>query len=133
MGLQTKVQDKGEIVINNVYFQLLLSFDPDIQISTKSKRRFQLLRRIQSRRCRVIQFIGDNAFVSHHSSLFVYHQLKSLVELLQLAHNLADSQQAFQNIERDLDALDCEFIQWLTFAKKVELAQPPSIESVREK
>jgi hypothetical protein len=65
-----------------------------------------MIQTIQTARCKLFTYLGDNEFISHQSSLFVYHQLKNYADLLTLASSEHYNLPLAQIIQKDIDELE---------------------------
>jgi len=55
---------------------------------------------------RVLEFLSLNRFVAHQSALFVYHQLKSYSNLIELASGEKFSEELGVFVEKDVYQLE---------------------------
>jgi len=92
-------------------------FDP----KSLQDQRYKMIQNIQAARCQLFTYLGDHEFISHQTSLFVYHQLKNYADLLTLANSDTFNLPLGKIIQKDLSSLEQEFDKWKPYAEKFEL------------
>jgi hypothetical protein len=78
----------------------------------------QFISKIQHSRVRLFEFLWKNQFISHQSSLFVYHQLKCYSDLICLMLEGEMNPSLEKVIASDLRELEAEFESWEPYASK---------------
>ena len=81
-----------------------------------------LIKKIQQNRETMFSYLGDNIFVTHQTSLLVYHQLKCYADMLELIGSGSFSTKLDKTIRKDIEELESEFEEWKGYADKYEIA-----------